>query len=96
MALVLGYLLSVAPHRLWRGGSYEAAMLERLDVWLAIFTLGTLAYFELRLGRFVGPIVRGVISMAEPAAKEVKRRASRQLPTTVRLKPRRSNTPCDR
>lgn len=63
-------------------------MLERLDFWLAIFTLGALAYFELRLGRFIGPIVRGVVSIATPAAKEVKRRAMRQLPTTVRLKPR--------
>jgi len=63
-------------------------MLERLDFWLAIFTLGALAYFELRLGRFIGPIVRGIVSVAEPAAKEIKRRSSRQLPTTVRLKPR--------
>lgn len=63
-------------------------MLERLDVWIAIFTLGALAWFELRLYRFVGPIVRGVMSVAEPAAKEVRRRSSRQLPTTVRLKPR--------
>lgn len=63
-------------------------LLNRLDVWLAIFTLGALAWFELRLGRFVGPIVRGAMSIAEPAVKEVKRRSSRQLPTTVRLKPR--------
>lgn len=63
-------------------------MLERLDFWLAIFTLAALAWFELRLGRFVAPIMRGVTSIAGPAAKEVKRRASRQLPTTVRLKPR--------
>lgn len=63
-------------------------MLERLDFWLAIFTLGALAYFELRLGRFIGPIVRGIVSVAEPAAKEIKRRSSRQLPTTVRLTPR--------
>lgn len=63
-------------------------LLNRLDVWLAIFTLGALAWFELRLGRFVGPIVRGAMSIAEPAVKEVKRRSSRQLPTAVRLKPR--------
>jgi hypothetical protein len=67
-------------------------MLERLDFWLMIFTLGALAYFELRLGRFVGPIVRGVMGVARPAAEEavrqVKRRTSRRLPTTVRLKPR--------
>jgi hypothetical protein len=67
-------------------------MLQRLDFWLAVFTLGALAYFELRLGRFVGPIVRGVLSIAGPAANEVaeqvKRRRSRQLPTTVHLKPR--------
>lgn len=63
-------------------------MLERLDFWLAVFTLGALAWFELRLGRFVGPIVRSVRSIAEPAAKEVKRRASRRLPTTVRLQSR--------
>ncbi len=63
-------------------------MLERLDFWLAIFTLGALAYFELRLGRFIEPIVRGVASIAVPAAKEIKRRSNRQLPTTVRLKSR--------
>ncbi len=63
-------------------------MLERLDVWLAVFTLGALAYFELRLGRFVGPIVRGVVSVVRPAAQEVRRRASRQLPTNVRLRSR--------
>lgn len=67
-------------------------MLERLDFWLMIFTLGALAWFELRLGRFVGPIVRGVVGIARPAAEEaveqVKRRTSRRLPTTVRLKSR--------
>lgn len=63
-------------------------MLERLDFWLAIFTLGALAYFELRLSRFIGPIVRGIVSIARPAAQEVKRRASRQLPTNVRLRTR--------
>jgi hypothetical protein len=67
-------------------------MLERLDFWLAVFTLGALAYFELRLGRFIGPIVRGVLNVAGPAAEEVvervKRRSSRRLPTTVRLQSR--------
>lgn len=67
-------------------------MLERLDFWLMIFTLGALAWFELRLGRFVGPLVRGVVGIAKPAAEEVaeqvKRRAGRRLPTTVRLKSR--------
>lgn len=63
-------------------------MFERLDFWLAIFTLLALAWFELRLGRFVGPVVRGVMGIAGPAAAHVKRRATRQLPTTVRLKPR--------
>ncbi len=63
-------------------------MLERLDVWLAIFVLGALAYSELRLGRFVGPIVRGIVSVVRPAAQEVRRRASRQLPTNVRLRSR--------
>lgn len=63
-------------------------MLERLDFWLAVFTLGALAYFELRLGRFVGPIVRGVMSVAGPAAEQVAEQVKRQLPTTVRLKPR--------
>lgn len=63
-------------------------MLERLDFWLAIFTLGALVWFELRLGRFVGPIVRGIASVAEPAAKEIKQRTGRRLPTTVRLKSR--------
>jgi hypothetical protein len=56
-------------------------MLERLDFWLAVFTLGALAYFELRLGRFIGPIVRGVMNVAGPVAEEVvervKRRSSR-------------------
>ena len=56
-------------------------MLERLDVWLAIFALGALAYSELRLGRFVVPFVRGVMSVARPAAQEAKRR----LPTMARL-----------
>lgn len=67
-------------------------MLERLDFWLAVFTLGALAYFELRLGRFVGPVVRAVMSIARPAADEVaeqiKRRSSRRIPTTIRLKSR--------
>lgn len=67
-------------------------MLERLDFWLAVFTLGALAYFELRLGRFIGPLVRAIVDVAKPVAEEVaeqvKRRSSRQLPTTVRLKPR--------
>lgn len=63
-------------------------MLERLDFWLAVFTLGALAWFELRLGRFVGPIVRGAMSVAGPAAKAATRRSGRRLPTTVRLKPR--------
>jgi hypothetical protein len=67
-------------------------MLERLDFWLAVFTLGALAYFELRLHRFIGPIVRGVLNVAGPAAEDVvervKRRSSRQLPTTVRLQSR--------
>ena len=67
-------------------------MLERLDFWLAVFTLGALAWFELRLGRFVVPIVRGVMNLAGPAAEEAversRRRTSRHLPTTVRLKPR--------
>ena len=63
-------------------------MLQRLDFWLAIVTLGALAYFELHLDRVIVPIVRVVMSIAAPAASEVKRRASRQLPTTVRLKPR--------
>lgn len=63
-------------------------MFERLDFWLAIFTLGALAWFELRLGRFVAPVVRGVMGVAGPAAQEVKRRATRQSPTIVRLKPR--------
>jgi hypothetical protein len=67
-------------------------MLERLDFWLMIITLGALAYFELRLGRFIGPIVRGVVGIAKPAAEEVaewgKRRAhARKLPT-VRLRSR--------
>jgi hypothetical protein len=67
-------------------------MLERLDFWLMIFTLGALAYWELRLGRFIGPIVRGVVGIAKPAAEEVvewnkRRRVTRQMPT-VRLKPR--------
>jgi len=61
-------------------------MLQRLDFWLAVFTLGALAWFELRLGRFVGPIVRGAAGIV---GQEVQRRkSSRQLPTTVRLKPR--------
>jgi hypothetical protein len=67
-------------------------MLERLDFWLAVFTLGALVYFELRLGRFIGPLARAVLDIARPAAEQVaeqvKRRSSRQLPTTVRLKPR--------
>lgn len=63
-------------------------MLERLDFWLAVFTIGALVYFELRLGRFVGPIVRGMMSVVRPVAVGVKRRAVRQLPTTVRLKSR--------
>lgn len=63
-------------------------MLERLDFWLAVLTLGALVWFELRLGRFVGPIVRGVMSITAPAADEIKRRTARQLPTTVRLRPR--------
>lgn len=63
-------------------------MVERLDFWLAILTLGALAYYELRLSRFVGPIVRGVMGIAGAGAAQVKRRATRQLPTTTRLKPR--------
>lgn len=67
-------------------------MLDRLDFWLAIFTLGALAWFELRLGRFVGPIVRGVLGVAGPVAGDVVERAkhyrSRRLSTTVRLKSR--------
>lgn len=49
-------------------------MLERLDFWLAVFTLGALAYWELRLDRFIVPIVRGVIGAAGAGAEEVKRR----------------------
>ena len=60
-------------------------MLERLDVWLAIFTLGALAWFELRLSRFVVPIVRGAAGIVGEEVQ--RRRSSRRLPTTVRLKP---------
>lgn len=60
--------------------------LQRLDVWVALFTLGALAWFELRLGRFVGPIVQSLTGAATEAAEDVKRR--RKLPTTVRLKSR--------
>lgn len=63
-------------------------MLQRLDFWLAILTLGALAWFELRLDRIVLPIARAVIGLAGPAAEEVKRLTARRLPTTVRLKPR--------
>lgn len=63
-------------------------MLQRLDFWLAVLTLGALAWWELHLDRIVLPIVRGVMSVAGPAAQEVKRRAARQLPTKARLKPR--------
>lgn len=67
-------------------------MLQRLDFWLAVFTLGALAYWELRLGRFIGPLARGIMSVAKPAAEELaeqvkRRRAVRPMPT-VRLKPR--------
>jgi len=63
-------------------------LLNRLDVWLAIFTLGALAYFELRLGRFVGPLARGALSLFQSGASEVRRRASeRRLPTKARLRP---------
>jgi hypothetical protein len=65
--------------------------LNRLDMWLAIFALGALAFFELRLGRFVGPIVRGFLNVAGPAmedaVEQVRRRRARHMPT-VRLKPR--------
>jgi hypothetical protein len=53
-------------------------MLQRLDFWLAVFT-GPLAWFELRLGRVVGPIVRGVMSVAGPVAEEVAERAKRAI-----------------
>jgi hypothetical protein len=61
-------------------------MLQRLDVWLAILTLGALAYWELHLDRLIVPIVRGVLDMAGPAVSEVKRRA--RAPAVMRLRPR--------
>jgi len=61
--------------------------LQRLDVWVAIFSLGALAWFELRLGRFFGPIVQSLVGSATDAAEEMKQRR-RRSPTTVRLKSR--------
>lgn len=56
-------------------------MLERLDFWIAVLTLGALAWYELRLGRFVGPIR----DLAERGKTEIEERRRRR---TIRLKSR--------
>jgi hypothetical protein len=66
----------------------EAAMLQRLDFWLAVVVLALFAYWELHLDRVINPLVRSIVAVAWPAAKEVAERAKRRLPTTVRLKSR--------
>ena len=58
-------------------------MLERLDVWLAILTLGALAYYELRLGRFIGPLLGLAAEVAERGKAEVEERRRRRA---VRLR----------
>lgn len=60
-------------------------MLERLDVWLAIFTLGALAWFELRLGRFVAPLLGIGADLVERGKEEIEERRRRR---PMRLRPR--------
>jgi hypothetical protein len=57
-------------------------MLERLDFWLAVFVLGMLAWYELRLGRLFGPLARGLYSVLT---------SSREAPPEVRPRSDRSN-----
>lgn len=60
-------------------------MLERLDFWLAIFTLGALAWYELRLGRFVRPLFDLGADVVERSKTEIEARRRRR---PMRLKPR--------
>jgi hypothetical protein len=59
-------------------------MLERLDFWLAIITLGALAWFELRLGRFVRPLLSLGEGLVERGREEIEERRRRR---PMRLRP---------
>jgi hypothetical protein len=60
-------------------------MLERLDFWIAVLTLGALAWYELRLSRFVRPFLNLASDVAERGKEEVQQHRRRR---TIRLKPR--------
>jgi len=60
-------------------------MLEHLDIWLAVITLGFLAWYELRLNRVVMPIVRFLYGAGrEMASKSQQARAARLRPSPLR------------
>jgi hypothetical protein len=58
-------------------------MLEHLDFWLAMFTLGALAWYELKLSRVVMPIIRALISAARAGQAAVAERR-RLRPSPIR------------
>lgn len=60
-------------------------MLERLDFWIAVLTLGALAWYELRLSRFVRPFLDFTTDVAERGKEEIQERRRRR---TIRLTPR--------
>lgn len=60
-------------------------MLERLDFWLAVLTLGALAWYELRLGRFVRPLFDLGADVARRSKTEIE--ARRRRPMRLRSRP---------
>lgn len=64
-------------------------MVERLDFWLAIFTLGALAYYELRLGRVLGPIARSIVGAAGWAADQGREAVAEHQRRKLRPRPTR-------
>jgi hypothetical protein len=59
-------------------------MLERLDVWLAILTLGALAWYELRLGRFFRPLLDLGADVVDRGREELETRRARRRSRPLR------------
>lgn len=53
-------------------------MLERLDTWIALFTIGALIWYELRLSRFVGPLLGIGAELVERGKEEIEERRRRR------------------